>query len=66
MDMPPSIWAEWKWRVYAISDARNEVQVQVGRPTSGVFEELKTWLYYALLFCRFWCWWWWAFHSSWS
>jgi len=39
-----------EWRVYAISDARNEVQVQVGRPTSGVFAELKTWLYYALLF----------------
>jgi len=39
-----------EWRVYAISDARNEVQVQVGRPTNGVFEELKTWLYYALLF----------------
>jgi len=39
-----------EWRVYAISDARNEVQVQVGRPTSDVFDELKTWLYYALVF----------------
>jgi len=39
-----------EWRVYAISDARNEVQVQVGRPTSEVFAELKRWLYYALVF----------------
>lgn len=38
-----------QWRVYAISDARDEVQVQVGRPMSDLFEELKTGLYYALV-----------------
>jgi signal transduction histidine kinase len=37
-----------EWRVYAISDARNEVQVQVGEPTSALFHELKTGLYYTL------------------
>ncbi len=37
-----------EWRVYAISDARNEVQVQVGRPLSGLVEELRSWLYYAI------------------
>ncbi len=36
------------WRVYAISDARGEIQVQVGEPTSALFDELKTALYYAL------------------
>jgi signal transduction histidine kinase len=37
-----------QWRVYAISDARNEVQVQVGKPMSDLVDELKTGLYYAL------------------
>jgi signal transduction histidine kinase len=37
-----------EWRVYAISDARNEVQVQVGKPMSELGDELKSWLYYAL------------------
>jgi two-component system sensor histidine kinase QseC len=37
-----------EWRVFAISDARNEVQVQVGKPTSELGAELKSWLYYAL------------------
>lgn len=37
-----------QWRVYAISDARDEVQVQVGKPMSDLFDELKTGLYYAL------------------
>ena len=36
------------WRVYAISDARGEIQVQVGEPTSALFDELKDALYYAL------------------
>jgi two-component system sensor histidine kinase QseC len=36
------------WRVYAVSDARNEVQVQVGEPTSALFEELEKGLYWAL------------------
>jgi two-component system sensor histidine kinase QseC len=36
------------WRVYAISDARDEVQVQVGEPTSALFDELKGALYTAL------------------
>ena len=39
-----------EWRVYAISDAQNEIQVQVGRPLSDVVGELKTWLYYAIVF----------------
>lgn len=38
-----------EWRVYAISDARNEVQVQVGEPTSAMFAELKKGLAYTLL-----------------
>ncbi|MEJ1961846.1 MAG: ATP-binding protein [Gammaproteobacteria bacterium] len=37
-----------EWRVFAISDADNEVQVQVRKPTSELGEDLKTWLYYAL------------------
>jgi two-component system, OmpR family, sensor histidine kinase QseC len=37
-----------EWRVFAISDARNEVQVQVGEPTSALFGELKTGLFYTL------------------
>jgi signal transduction histidine kinase len=37
-----------EWRVYAISDARNEVQVQVGRRTSELIGELRAWLYYSL------------------
>jgi two-component system, OmpR family, sensor histidine kinase QseC len=37
-----------EWRVYAISDALNEVQVQVGRPTSLLIGELRDSLYYAL------------------
>jgi len=37
-----------EWRVYAISDARNEVQVQIGKPMSELGAELKRWLYYAL------------------
>jgi two-component system, OmpR family, sensor histidine kinase QseC len=37
-----------EWRVFAISDARNEVQVQVAEPTSALFAELKTGLYYTL------------------
>ena len=37
-----------EWRVYAISDARNEVQVQVGKPMSELGAELKSWLYKAL------------------
>jgi signal transduction histidine kinase len=36
------------WRVFAISDARNEVQVQVGQPMSVLSDELKAWLYTAL------------------
>jgi two-component system, OmpR family, sensor histidine kinase QseC len=44
-----TVWrAGEQWRVYAISDARNEVQVQVGKPTSALSDELKIWLYYAL------------------
>jgi two-component system sensor histidine kinase QseC len=38
-----------EWRVYAISDARNEVQVQVGEPTSALFSELRTGFYYTLV-----------------
>jgi signal transduction histidine kinase len=37
-----------EWRVYAISDALDEVQVQVGKPTSQLVRELRDWLYYAL------------------
>lgn len=37
-----------QWRVYANSDARDEVQVQVGRPMSDLFDELASGLYYAL------------------
>jgi signal transduction histidine kinase len=37
-----------EWRVYAISDARNEVQVQVGEPTSALLHELKKGLAYTL------------------
>jgi two-component system, OmpR family, sensor histidine kinase QseC len=37
-----------QWRVYAISDARDEVQVHVGRPMSDVVDELEAGLYYAL------------------
>jgi signal transduction histidine kinase len=37
-----------EWRVYAISDARNEVQIQVGRRTSELTGELRAWLYYSL------------------
>jgi two-component system, OmpR family, sensor histidine kinase QseC len=36
------------WRVYAISDARNEIQVQVGEPLSALFDELQKALYFAL------------------
>lgn len=36
------------WRVYAISDARDEIQVQVGEPISALFEEIEQILYYAL------------------
>lgn len=36
------------WRVYAASDATDQVQVHVGRPMSDLVEELKTGLYYAL------------------
>jgi two-component system, OmpR family, sensor histidine kinase QseC len=36
------------WRVYAVSDASDEVQVQVGRPMSDLVDELKIGLYYAL------------------
>jgi signal transduction histidine kinase len=36
------------WRVYAISDALNEVQVQVGKPMNELSGELRDWLYYAL------------------
>jgi two-component system, OmpR family, sensor histidine kinase QseC len=37
-----------EWRVYAISDALDEVQVQVGKPTRGLVRELRAWLLYAL------------------
>ncbi len=37
-----------EWRVYAISDSRNEVQVQVGKRTSELRDDLKMWLYYAI------------------
>ena len=37
-----------EWRVYAISDALDEVQVQVGKPTSELVGELRGWLYYVL------------------
>jgi signal transduction histidine kinase len=37
-----------EWRVYAISDSLEEVQVQVGRPMSQLMGELRGWLYYAL------------------
>lgn len=36
------------WRVYAVSDASDRVQVQVGQPMSALTEELRTGLYYAL------------------
>ena len=36
------------WRVYAISDARNEIQVQVGEPLDALFEELRTALFFGL------------------
>jgi signal transduction histidine kinase len=36
------------WRVYAISDASNQVQVQAGQPMSALADELTTGLYYAL------------------
>ena len=34
--------ADEEWRVYAISDARNEIQVQLGKPTSELGALLKT------------------------
>lgn len=37
-----------EWRVYAISDARDEVQVQVGKPMSELAAEVKDLLIYAL------------------
>ncbi|WP_175597312.1 ATP-binding protein [Peristeroidobacter soli] len=37
-----------QWRVYAVSDASNQVQVQAGQPMSALTEELRTGLYYAL------------------
>jgi signal transduction histidine kinase len=37
-----------QWRVYAVSDAQNGVQVQVGKPTGALSDELRTGLYYAL------------------
>jgi two-component system sensor histidine kinase QseC len=44
-----TVWhAGRQWRVYAISDARNEVQLQVGRPMSELRDDLKAWLFYAL------------------
>lgn len=44
-----TVWhAGEQWRVYAISDARNEVQVQVGKQLSELGKELKAWLYTAL------------------
>lgn len=36
------------WRVYAISDASDRVQVQAGQPMSALVDELTTGLYYAL------------------
>lgn len=36
------------WRVYAISDASNQVQVQAGQPMSALVDELTRGLYYAL------------------
>jgi two-component system, OmpR family, sensor histidine kinase QseC len=36
------------WRVYAISDADNRVQIQAGQPMSALIDELTTGLYYAL------------------
>jgi signal transduction histidine kinase len=38
-----------EWRVYAISDSRNEVQVQVGMPRIGLIEELRDWLFFTLV-----------------
>ncbi len=32
------------WRIYAISDARGEVQVQVGKPMSDLVAELRRWV----------------------
>ena len=37
-----------EWRVCAITDARNQVQVQVGKPTSELAAQLRNWLYYGL------------------
>lgn len=37
-----------QWRVYAVSDASNRVQVQAGQPMSALTDELATGLYYAL------------------
>jgi len=33
-----------EWRVFAVSDAQNEVQVQVGRPTAELGAEVRQWL----------------------
>jgi signal transduction histidine kinase len=33
-----------QWRVYAISDAQNEVQVQIGRPTADLAAEVLRWV----------------------
>jgi signal transduction histidine kinase len=33
-----------EWRVYAVSDAENEVQVQVGKPTGELAAELRKWV----------------------
>lgn len=33
-----------EWRVYAVSDAHNEVQVQVGKPTADLAGEIRKWV----------------------
>lgn len=42
-----------EWRVCAITDARNQVQVQVGKPTSELAAQLRSWLCYGLALSLF-------------
>lgn len=37
-----------EWRVYAVSDAQNEVQVQVAKPTSELIAETRRWVRFGL------------------